>query len=441
MKKSETLPCNPAAEVAVLGAILLDNQCFNQAAAVIAEEDFSLDTHRRIYRAMAELLERGARVDYVTLTEQLGADGVKMCGGAAYVTSLTDGLPRVRNIRNYAQIVREKAQSRLLIHMCGAATSAVRTGSKPETVLAEVQQRIIDIFHKGRRSRTPELPELARQSLEQVHLVRSMPERCVGFTTGIPALDEITTGFRNGEFYVVGARPANGKTGFACQAIRTNCLAGVKCGLFSVEMTGQQIIQRLAAMETGIDLFDLRDPRNLNRTELNNLEDATAGIAAWPLLVEDSGRITIREIGALARMFISQGAQIIFVDYLQRVRAPGKTDFDRVTAVSESLCELAKATQIPVVALSQLRRAERRDFTAEPSLEDLRQSGQIEQDAHAVFLLHRPRGVQPAGAYGGEAKSYFTGEDKIIVAKQRSGPAGTYIKVHFDGPRGRWEGR
>jgi replicative DNA helicase len=326
----------------VLGAILLDNQCFNQAAAVIAEEDFSLDTHRRIYRAMAELLERGARVDYVTLTEQLGADGVKMCGGAAYVTSLTDGLPRVRNIRNYAQIVREKAQSRLLIHMCGAATSAVRTGSKPETVLAEVQQRIIDIFHKGRGSRTPELPELARQSLEQVHLVRSMPERCVGFTTGIPALDEITTGFRNGEFYVVGARPANGKTAFACQAIRANCLAGVKCGLFSVEMTGQQIVQRMAAMETGIDLFDLRDPRNLNRTELNNLEDAVAGISAWPLLVEDSGRITIREIGALARMFISQGAQIIFVDYLQRVRAPGKTDFDRVTAVSEYLCELAR---------------------------------------------------------------------------------------------------
>ena len=189
----------------MLGAILLDNQCFNQAAAVIAEEDFSLDTHRRIYRAMAELLERGARVDYVTLTEQLGADGVKLCGGAAYVTSLTDGLPRVRNIRNYAQIVREKAQSRLLIHMCGSAQSAVRTGSKPETVLAEVQQRIIDIFHKGRGSRTPELPELARQSLEQVHLVRSMPDRCVGFTTGIPALDEITTGFRNGEFYVVGA--------------------------------------------------------------------------------------------------------------------------------------------------------------------------------------------------------------------------------------------
>jgi replicative DNA helicase len=109
--------------------------------------------------------------------------------------------------------------------------------------------------------------------------------------------------------------------------------------------------------------------------------------------------------------------------------------------VSEALCELAKATQVPVVALSQLRRAERRDFSAEPSLEDLRQSGQIEQDAHAVFLLHRPKGVQPAGSYGAEAKTYFTGEDKIIIAKQRSGPAGTYIKVHFDGPRGTWEGR
>jgi replicative DNA helicase len=102
---------------------------------------------------------------------------------------------------------------------------------------------------------------------------------------------------------------------------------------------------------------------------------------------------------------------------------------------------LAKTTQVPVVALSQLRRAERRDFTAEPSMEDLRQSGQIEQDAHAVFLLHRPRGVQPAGAYGAETKTYFTGEDKIIIAKQRSGPAGSYIKVHFEGPRGIWAER
>jgi replicative DNA helicase len=113
----------------------------------------------------------------------------------------------------------------------------------------------------------------------------------------------------------------------------------------------------------------------------------------------------------------------------------------RLASPSSAQVCVGKATQVPVVALSQLRRAERRDFTAEPSLEDLRQSGQIEQDAHAVFLLHRPRGVQPAGTHGGEAKSYFTGEDKIIIAKQRSGPAGTYIKVRFDGPRGRWEGR
>ena len=119
------------------------------------------------------------------------------------------------------------------------------------------------------------------------------------------------------------------------------------------------------------------------------------------------------------------------------MKAPGKTDFDRVTAVSESLCELATSTHVPVVPLSQLRRAERRDIAAEPSLEDLRQSGQIEQDAHAVFLLHRPKGVQP----GPDGKSYFTGDDKIIIAKQRSGPAGTYVKVRFNGPMAMWEER
>src|SRR5258707_9032736 len=247
----------------------------------------------------------------------------------------------------------------------------------------------------------------------------------------------MTTGFRAGEFYVIGATPANGKTALACQAIRANCLAGIKCGLFSVEMTGQQIIQRLAAMETGVDLFSLRDPRVLNPAEVNAVTESVATIAQWPLLIEDSGSISAKEIGAIARLFISQGARIIFVDYLQRVKAPGKTDFDRVTQVSESLCELAKATQVPIVALSQLRRGERRELGQEPSLEDLRQSGQIEQDAHAVFLLHRSKGTQP----GPDGKSHFTGEDKIIIAKQRSGPAGTHVRVRFNGPLGVWEGR
>jgi replicative DNA helicase len=437
MKTDKLLPTNPEAETAVLGAILLDNACFNQAAAAVSEEDFSLDSNRRIFRAMTELIERGSRVDFVTLVEHLGPDELKHCGGVAWVTSLTDGLPRVKNIAQYARIVKEKARSRMLINVCNSAQASAYAGAAPDDVLASLQQNVIDIFHHGRGARTPPLPELARESLEQMHLIRSMKSRSVGLTTGIAQLDEMTTGFRRGEFYVIGARPANGKTALACQAVRANCLAGVTCALFSVEMTGQQIIQRLAAMETGVDLFDLRDPRNLNASEVAAVTDAVAGIAQWPLLVEDSGRITIKEIGALARMFISQGAQIIFVDYLQRVKAPGKTDFDRVTAVSESLCELAKSTQVPVVALSQLRRAERRDMAAEPSLEDLRQSGQIEQDAHAVFLLHRPKGLQP----GPDGKSYFTGDDRIIIAKQRSGPAGTHVKVRFNGPMGMWEER
>lgn len=436
-----TLPTNPEAETALLGAILLDNACYNQAAAGISEEDFSLDSHRRIFRAMAALIERGARVDFVTLTEQLGPDELRHVGGVEYVTALTDGLPHVKHVTQYARIIREKSRARALAHLCEAAQASVCGGSAPDDVLTSMQQQMIEIFHHGRGSRTPELRELARQSLDEIYRVRAMKSRSVGLTTGIAALDEMTTGFRAGEFYVIGARPGCGKTALACQAIRANCLAGVKCALFSVEMTGAQIIQRLAAMETGVDLFDLRDPRNLNETELCRVNEAIAEIAAWPLLVEDSGRITIKEIGALARMFISQGAQIIFVDYLQRVKAPGKTDFDRVTAVSESLCEVAKSTQVPVVALSQLRRTDRRDYSGEPSLEDLRQSGQIEQDAHAVFLLHRPKAAQPAGIPAAEAKSYFTGEDKILIAKQRSGPAGTFVKARFEGRMGRWEER
>ena len=147
----KSLPTNPEAETAILGAILLDNGCYNQAASTVSEEDFSLDSNRRIFRAMTALIERGARVDYVTLTEQLQSHGeLKHCGGVGYVLSLTDGLPRVKNIAQYARIVKEKARSRMLINVCNSAQASAYTGAAPDDVLASLQQNVIDIFHHGR---------------------------------------------------------------------------------------------------------------------------------------------------------------------------------------------------------------------------------------------------------------------------------------------------
>lgn len=178
---------------------------------------------------------------------------------------------------------------------------------------------------------------------------------------------------------------------------------------------------RFLSMETGIDLFELRDSRSLSRWDREKIQLALGVISEWPLVIDDSSKVSIHELVARSRMLIKQDCKAIYVDYLQRVQGDGRSPFDKVTSVSEGLCELAKSSDIPVIALSQLRRGET-GAAGKPTLDDLRQSGQIEQDAHAVFLLYREK----------DADGY-TGKDEIIIAKQRSGPSGQHINVEFQG--------
>ena len=257
---------------------------------------------------------------------------------------------------------------------------------------------------------------------------------CVGLSTGIDALDVMTSGFRNGEFYVFGARPGDGKTAIMCQAIRRNCKAGRKVSAFSVEVKRTQIMQRLVSQESGISVFDMRDPRVLTEHEMTRVTMAASEVSKWPLTIEDSPRLNVKQLQAIARLHVSRGAEIIFIDYRQKLRAPGRDRFEKVTAIADSLWELGRSTDVPVVALSQLRC--RTNPKEEPTMDDLREPGEIEQNANGVFLLHRPTEIEP-----GTDKRKFTGHDKIIIAKQRSGPAGTYVHVRFNGVLGKFEER
>lgn len=352
------LPANVEAERAVLGAILLDNAAFNQAASRLHARDFALDSHRRIYLRMAELIESGSRIDFVTTAERLIRHReLEIIGGAAYLTSLTDGLPRVKNISQYVDIVREKSRARMLLNLFESGAAKLREQEPADAVLAETQSGVIEIVHHGRAGRMPGIDEIAQEAFAELMAIRKMDGRCVGLSTGLDELDALTTGFRNGEFYVIGARPGQGKTAFACQAIRRNCKAGRKCALVSLEVKRTQILNRMAAMESKISVFEMRDTRGLSDEEMNRIALAMKDIGGWPLWIEDSPALDIAEMAALARLFISQGAEIIFVDYLQKLRAPGRTDYERVTATADALWELARSTDVPVVALSQLRRS------------------------------------------------------------------------------------
>jgi replicative DNA helicase len=326
-------------------------------------------------------------------------------------------------------IVREKSRLRELIMVMQYGSNAAYEQDNVDAIIGQVESDLLELLRKGRRFTQRSIKDIAADTLSNLSRLRKASSACIGLHTGLAQMDKATTGYRAGEYYVIGARPAQGKSSLCCQSIRANCKAGKKCGLFSIEMTEEQVMLRLVAMETGIDITDLRDPRRLDDQEMLKINYALASIAEWPLFIDDSSRITIQELNARARMFISRGVEAIYVDYLQRIKAPGDSQFDRVTAVSEGLCELAKSSKVPVIALSQLRRSEQGN-NAPPSLDDLRASGQIEQDAHGVFLLWRPR-----------KGSNYTGEDEIILAKQRDGPSGGHVNVYFHGPTGKFEPR
>lgn len=421
-------------ERAILGAILLDNKAYFQAASISAE-DFSLDSHRRIFRHITEMSNAAIGIDFQTLCSRLSdKHELDSVGGVVYVTNLTDGLPRVKNIEQYVRIVRDKARARMLLNACQSTSAQLQEQEPVDEVLAEIQDQILRIVYHGRAGNAPSIEEIAAEFLTEIKAVRDMDGNCVGLSTGVDDLDVSTTGFRNGEFYVFGARPGDGKTAIMCQSIRKNCKAGRKVSAFSVEVKRTQIMQRLVSQESGISVFDMRDPRVLSDEDMHRVTMATAEVAQWPLMIEDSPRLDVKQLQAIARLHVSQGAEVIFVDFLQKLRAPGRDRFEKVTAIADSLWELGRSTDVPVVALSQLRR--RQNPNEEPTMDDLRESGEIEQNANGVFLLYRPTEIEP-----GTDKRKHTGQDKIIIAKQRSGPAGVSVQVRFNGRLGKFETR
>lgn len=430
---------SPDTEKAVLGSLMMDGslKAMNEAASTLKPEDFSLDSHKKIYRAMLECAELGAKPDDTMLIEKLGGfEGIKTIGGIGYLSDLTNWRLTPKNLTHYIDIVRDKSRARMLLEMHNLGRIKLEQGESPADVISQAQEHLIHIVRHGKSGKLLPIDDIVRESLHELELIREMSGECIGLSTGLDELDAVTTGFRESEFYVIGARPGQGKTAFACQTIRKNCREGRKVALFSIEVKRTQIIHRLMAMESKVSVFDLRDPRVLSRDAMHRVYMAGADVAKWPLMIDDTPSLDLSEMLSTARLFISQGAELIIVDFLQKMKAKGRDRFEKVTAIANGLWELGRATGVPVVALSQLKRKQNADD--EPTMEDLRESGEIEQNANAVFLLFRPKEVDAADP---EKRKVFTGRDQIIIPKQRSGPAGIYLPVEFDGPRGMFNPR
>jgi replicative DNA helicase len=423
------LPASADAERAILGAILLDNTAYSQAAEHLQAEDFSLDSHRRIYLRMMELAEVGRAIDFVTLTEQLGQHKeIESVGGVAYVTSLTDGLPRVKNIEQYVRIVKDKALLRGLIH---AATNAIQQAYEQEAPATEIldaaESAIFQIAQNRMGQGFVSVPEIVKGSFGSIDKLYEQGQRITGLETHFEDFDEKTSGLQKSDLIIIAARPSMGKTAFAINIAENAAVRNKKVvGIFSLEMSRESLLLRMLCSQSLVDSHKLRTGF-LGRDDYHKLVAGLAALVEAPIFIDDTPSISISEMRAKCRRL--QQAQgrldMVVVDYLQLVAgSPAGTRryenrTQEVSAISRGLKAMAKELRCPVVALSQLSRApETRTGNNRPQLSDLRESGAIEQDADVVAFIFREEVYDPENPE-------LQGKAELIIAKQRNGPTGT----------------
>jgi replicative DNA helicase len=417
---SNYMPASRDAERSILGAILLNNTAFNEAAGEIASGDFSLDAHRRIFTQMAGLAADSKAIDTVTLTDALDRakelDGV---GGVGYLASLIEGVPDRPSIEHYIGIVKDNAQRRSLLLASKLTIERIVDGEQTKDVAAGLLGAVLDVETQTGRSRGVEMKVFMGDLLRELE-TQSASEGLIGLPTGLRCLDTATGGLRAGELVVIGARPGAGKSALASQIAMANAECGNYVGFFSLEMSRWDLGRRFLCAVTDVPAFMIRDPRRIGKKDAassarwRSLAAGAGKIADWPLSIDDNGSLTISEIMARAKLLIDRnGAKLIIVDYLQLVRADVLDIRERVSKVADSLRLLAKSEGVAVVLLSQLRRPER--INDEPTLIDLKESGDIEAHAHVVLLIHSPVGPDMKPALDGQ---------KIIVAKNRNGVRG-----------------
>jgi replicative DNA helicase len=419
------LPASVEAERSILGAILLDNFAYNQAAEHLRNEDFSLDSHRRIYARMVDLAESSRPIDMITLIEELDRHkDLQAVGDVAYVSSLVEGVPERPSIEHYVKIVRDKALLRGLI---SAANTAIARASEQadtaEDVLSDAEAAIFQLSEKRIGRGFAPFKEIFAESYGTLEALLQRGRRVTGLATHYTDLDEMTTGLQRSDLVIIAARPSMGKTALALNIAENAAIEDEQVvGVFSLEMSREALLLRLLSSQARVDAQRLRTG-SLWQEDSRKLSRAMEQLAHAPLFIDDTPGISLSEMRAKARRLKqAQGRlDLIIVDYLQLMSGGSKRYENRtqeVSAISRGLKALAKELSVPVVALSQLSRApESRGGDHRPQLADLRESGSIEQDADVVMFIFREELYKPDDPE-------LQGRAEIIIAKQRNGPIG-----------------
>jgi replicative DNA helicase len=423
-----TLPHNLDAERSVLGAILLRNDAINAAVEVLQPEDFYRDAHQLLLEHMIQLSERGAAIDLVTLAESLSrADALEKVGGPAYITRLVDGVPRTTNVEHYAQIVKEKATLRRLITEASKiASDAYDADRDASEILDEAERSIFSIADARIGEGFTPLSELVDTALDTVEKLQQFKSLVTGVPTGFYDLDHKTSGMQPSDLVIIAARPSMGKTSFVINMAQNAALEhGKVVGVFSLEMSKEQLFMRMLTSEARVDSQRLRQGMLLER-DLPAIAQAAEKLSMAKIFIDDSASIGVLEMRAKARRLKAEhGLDMLVIDYVQLMQGRGRFENrqQELTSISRSLKGLAKELHVPVLILSQLSRAPDARADHRPQLSDLRESGALEQDADVVMFIYRE------DRYKGP-EDQDTGEAEIIIAKQRNGPVGT-VKLAF----------
>jgi replicative DNA helicase len=418
----KNVPHSPDAERSILGAILIENTTINRAQEILKDADFYREPHRKIFKVMSDLSEKATAIDPVTVKEELARTGeLEAVGGPAYIASLVDGVPRSSNVEHYVRIVKEKAILRDLIDAGDRIVSTAYEESQDvEEILDRSEQLIFRIAQDQMRAGFVPMKTIADQSLKTVERLAKHRDLVTGLPTGFPSLNEYTSGLQPSDLVIIAARPAMGKTSLALNiAMHVGLREGRKVGIFSLEMSREQLFLRLLTGLARVDAHKLRTGR-LTKEDWSRLTLAVGELAEMPVFIDDTAGTSVLEMRAKSRRLkLEHGLDLVIIDYLQLMRSRGRFENrnQEVSEMTRSLKELAKELNAPVIAISQLSRApEQRGGDRRPQLSDLRESGAIEQDADVVMFIYREEIYKPTEENRGKAQ--------LIIAKQRNGPVG-----------------
>jgi replicative DNA helicase len=421
-------PYAPEAEISVLGGMLIDGDAVAKALEFVDDTMFYREANRRVFRAMARLFQRGQVIDPVTLGEDLAkTDELDGIGGMSYIAELLDAVPTAANIEYHARIVRERALLRRLIE--GASSiirDAYESGERTvEEVLDEAEQRIFQVAQSHEREGFVWIKKILYPTFEKIEQLQAAKGGITGVSTGIHQLDEMTGGLQRGDLVIVAARPSMGKTAFVTGVgLHAAITQQVPVAIFSLEMSKQQVVQRMLCSEALVDLGRLLRGR-LQDDDFGRLAQAAGHLNTAPVWIDDSGSVSVLEMRAKARRLKADQPELglVIVDYIQLMTggADSENRQQEVSTISRGLKSLAKELDVPIIALSQLSRAPEQRSDHRPQLSDLRESGSIEQDADLVMFLYRPEYYHTRE----EAQEKgLAGKAELIISKQRNGPTG-----------------